>query len=72
MNSESYRNAMNGLVDSWISGREIRSRRTPMRAPAPWEGDWRLAIAHERVAMAQAKLAAAEQRVKELTESTGR
>lgn len=37
-----------------------------MEACKPWEGDWRLAIAEERVAMAQAKLAAVEQRVKEL------
>ncbi len=60
MNPESYSNGMNGLMDLWINRSE---NRTP---PSPWEGDWRLAIAEERVAMAQAKLVAAEQRVKEL------
>lgn len=66
MNPESFTNGMNGLMDLWITESKAQ---TPS---APWEGDWRLAIAEERVAMARAKLAAAEQRVKELMESTSR
>lgn len=63
---------MNGLMESWISGRATGGHGIRMRPPAPWEGDWRLAIAEERVAMAQTKLAAAEQRVRELMASMNR
>lgn len=69
MNTESYTNGMNGLKDLWISRRESGSSGMKMATRKPWEGDWRLAIAEERVVMAQAKLAAAEQRVKELAGS---
>jgi hypothetical protein len=69
MNPESYSHGMNGLMDLWINRNEIGSRGT---SPAPWDGDWRLAIAEERVATAQAKLAAAEQRVKELSRFASR
>lgn len=31
---------------------------------APWEGDWRLAIAEERVAMAEERLREVEERMK--------
>jgi hypothetical protein len=62
---------MNGLMELW-TGRRENGRRSIRTFPAPWEGDWRLAIAGERVATAQAKLAAAEQRLRELVDSTKR
>jgi hypothetical protein len=66
MNTESYIRRMNGSMDLWIN-KEIGSQRINRRTPTnPWEGDWRLAIAEERVATAEAKLAAAERRVREL------
>ena len=66
MNTESYIKRMNGSMDLWTS-EEIGSQRINRRTPTnPWEGDWRLAIAEERVATAEAKLAAAERRVREL------
>ena len=69
MYSKSY-SGMNGLQDRWLSTRETGIRKSKNgNSPAPWEGDWRLAIAEERVTMAQAKLAAAEQRVLELVEA---
>jgi hypothetical protein len=70
MDSESYSSEMNGLKGLLIGGRESTGFGLRRRVPAPWEGDWRLAIAEERVATAQAKLAAAEQRVRELMAST--
>lgn len=66
MNPEPYSNGMNGLLELWIDRSEAGTPR------APWEGDWRLAIAEERVTVAQAKLAAAEQRLKELAGITSR
>ena len=66
MNADSYSNGMNGSTDLRISEKETATR------PAPWEGDWRLAIAEERVAMAQARLAATEQRLRELVDFTNR
>lgn len=72
MNTESYSKGMNGLTDLWINESETATSRTMRTLPAPWEGDWRLAIAEERVAMARAKLAAAELRLRELVDSTNR
>jgi len=66
MNTESYTKRVNGSMGLWINeeiGSQSMKRRTQS---APWEGDWRLAIAEERVATAEAKLAAAERRVREL------
>jgi hypothetical protein len=34
------------------------------KSQVPWEGDWRLAIAEERVAMAEARLRQVEDRIK--------
>jgi hypothetical protein len=34
------------------------------KSRVPWEGDWRLAIAEERVAMAEARLRQVEDRIK--------
>lgn len=44
---------------------EVTNRKSQIgNSQAPWEGDWRLAIAEERVATAEERLRKVEERIK--------